>query len=216
MDTKAPAAGGTPAFEIWQVGAGVVPVDSPVRLRILRQLEHGPRTLSELVAATRKAKSTLSALHMPPLLKAGLVTQAPDPGDARVKWYRLQGSRLGSSSVDAGSLREAVLAYAQEQGLVPLRAVVAALAAPELFTRSSRPACDALATRLGALFGDRVRAPEGPERRAQVAAILEAAGFGRVAWTEAGARAQPASPWPASFVCAVADAAAAASPRPHA
>jgi DNA-binding transcriptional ArsR family regulator len=140
------------AFEIWQADGKVASVDSPVRLGILHELERGPATLGTLVKATGKAKSTLSTLHIRPLVRAGLVAQAADPKDARVKWYTLRAQRLGSSAVDAAQLRQAVLGYAQGAGLLPLRDVLAIL---DVGALAGAPAAyaDPVADRLGAAIG---------------------------------------------------------------
>lgn len=149
------------AFEIWQADGKVASVDNPVRLRILHELERGPATLGGLVKATGKAKSTLSTLHIRPLVKAGLVAQAADPKDARVKWYTLRAHRLGSSAVDAAQLRQAVLGYAQGAGLVPLREALAVVDLEGLL--GAPPAyANAAADRLGALLGRLVAGAPDP------------------------------------------------------
>lgn len=165
------------AFEIWQADGKVASVDSPVRLRVLHALEAGPATLGGLVKATGKAKSTLSTLHIRPLVRAGLVAQAADPKDARVKWYTLRAQRLGSSAVDPGQLREAVLGYAQGAGLVPLRETLAVLDLEALAT-APRAYADGAADRLGAVFGRLVTA--APDPVVALDALLRREGVGSI------------------------------------
>jgi len=171
------------AFEIWQAGGRILSIDNPVRLHILRQLEHGPRTLNELVATTKKAKSTLSALHMPPLLETGLVQQSLDPHDARVKWYKLAGARLGSSAVAVDQLRDAVLGYVRAQGLVPVKPVVELLDLRALVAATKKAYSDGVAQRLGLLVARTISTKEPGERARQIASSMERDGFGRMVAT---------------------------------
>ena len=165
------------AFEIWQADGKVASVDNPVRLRILHELEAGPATLGGLVKATGKAKSTLSTLHIRPLVKAGLVTQAADPKDARVKWYTLRAQRLGSSAVDPGQLREAVLGYAQGAGLIPLREALAVVDL-EALAGAPRAYAEGVADRLGGLVGRMVAG--APDPVAALDALLRREGLGSI------------------------------------
>ncbi|MBI2078052.1 MAG: winged helix-turn-helix transcriptional regulator [Euryarchaeota archaeon] len=126
-------------FEIWQARDRIHSLDNPVRLDILRFLEDGPKTLNELVAHTGKAKSTLSALHVPPLLDGRLIEEVPDPRDARIKTYRLVGSRLAQSDIEPRKLRDAVLDYVRDNGVVPLDSLMRLLDLPALLQSGANP-----------------------------------------------------------------------------
>jgi DNA-binding transcriptional ArsR family regulator len=167
----------TPVFEIWQGAGQIASVDNAVRLRILRELETGPRTLGQLAKATAKGKSTLSSLHLPWLQQAGLVTDTPDPNDARVKWFKLAGSRLGSSAVDAPALRDAVMGFVQSKGLVPLAPLLQVLDVPTMVEKAPAAYCEAVAQRLGVLIGRMVFATAAQERTAELGGILERSGL---------------------------------------
>lgn len=115
------------SFTIYGTAKGYVAVTNPVRQRILKHLEDGERTLTDLVKLTGKAKSTLSAVHLRDLLHTGLVEERAHADDSRVKLYRLAGRRIGSSSVPIDDLRDAVRNYvASSQGglALPLVSIV--------------------------------------------------------------------------------------------
>ena len=126
-------------FEIWQAQDRIHSLDNPVRLEILRYLAEGPKTLNELVARTGKAKSTLSALHVPPLLEGRLIEDVPDPRDARIKTYRLVGVRLAQSDLAPPRLRDAVLDYVRQKGVVPLDHLLKILDLPALVASGANP-----------------------------------------------------------------------------
>ncbi|HEV8361470.1 MAG TPA: ArsR family transcriptional regulator [Candidatus Thermoplasmatota archaeon] len=114
-------------FAIYATPKGYVAVTNPVRQRILRTLEDGEATLTDLVKLTGKAKSTLSAVHLRDLLDHGLVDERAHDDDARVKLYALAARRIGSSSVPLEDLRDAVRSYvASPQGglALPLANIV--------------------------------------------------------------------------------------------
>lgn len=98
-------------FVIYGTPDGYVAVTNEVRQRILRSLEEREMELPELAEVTDRAKSTLSSNHMPQLISDGVVEEQPHPSDGRRKVYRLQGERLGSSSVPVDELRSAVKDY---------------------------------------------------------------------------------------------------------
>ncbi len=167
-----------PRFEIWQTGARIHAVDNPVRLRILELLEQKDRSLTDLVLHTRKAKSTLSAVHMPPLVDAGVVLEQTDAKDSRVKRYHLVGHRLGSSDVSVPELRDAVLAYAQSSGTVPLPALLAILAPADLVTSGAKKAyVDAVANRIGDAVRRLITSSDAAEARREVNKLLHGAGL---------------------------------------
>lgn len=114
------------SFTIYATEQGYDAVTNPIRRKILESLEDGEKTLGELVEATDRAKSTLSAVHMQDLRQRGLVTERADPDDGRVKLYGLTAKRIGASSVDMDDLRDAVREYvtSPQGGLaVPLSGV---------------------------------------------------------------------------------------------
>ncbi|HEX9815449.1 MAG TPA: winged helix-turn-helix domain-containing protein [Candidatus Thermoplasmatota archaeon] len=168
-------------FEIWQAGGKIASIESPVRLKILRHLEQAPRTLNELVVATRKSKPTLSSLHIPPLLQTGLIQERPDPHDGRVKWYKLVGTRLGSSAVDAADLRDAVLGYVESRGFMPLHPLLEILR-PEELVKVAPEYADRVATRLGELLGRMLLQKDKNRAANELAKVLESAGLGTVKW----------------------------------
>ena len=168
-------------FEIWQSAGKIVSIENPVRLKVLRHLEQAPRTLNELVVATRKSKPTLSSLHLPPLLQTGLVQELPDPHDGRVKWYKLIGTRLGSSAVDASDLRDAVLGYVEGRGFMPLQPLLEILK-PEDLVKASPEYADAVADRFGHLLGRMLLQKEKAKATQELSQILERTGLGNAKW----------------------------------
>lgn len=172
---------GAPRFEIWQVGAAIHAIHNPVRLKILAALAERPRTLTDLVRATHKAKSTLSALHMPPLLSAGLVRQATHPRDARVKVYRVAARRLGSSDVERRKLREAVLAYAQGQRGFPVARLFDVVDPARLVASGADPAyVRSVAQALGRALAPSVARSTRESTLEALSTHLASAGLGRV------------------------------------
>jgi DNA-binding transcriptional ArsR family regulator len=200
-------------FEIWQAGGKIASIENPVRLKILRQLEQAPRTLNELVVATRKAKPTLSALHIPPLLQTGLVVEQPDPHDGRVKWYRLVGTRLGSSAVDAAELRDAVMGFVESRGFMPLQPLLEILRPNEL-VKAAPAFSDAVAARLGQLLGRMLLQKEKSKATQELSQILERSGLGTVAWSGSSLRVAPRDPALRRFVTRVAESALGLEERP--
>lgn len=176
-------------FEIWKGRGRVHSVDNPVQLEILHQLERGPKTLGHLVDATRKTKSTLSALHLPTLRDAGLVAEDIDPKDARVKWFRLDGQRLGSSELDPKALRDEVLGYVQAAGAVPLQPLLEALQL-DAMPRLARPEyVIRVGTAVGVLVARMLLTSSDRERAAELDAIMRREKLGSVTWVRGKARA---------------------------
>lgn len=99
-------------FDIYQTDSGYVAVTSEVRRQILNALAKKDRQLPELVKLTRKAKPTLSSVHMKELLAQKLVEEIHHPTDKRRKIYRLKARRIGSSNLPVEQLRGAVRQYA--------------------------------------------------------------------------------------------------------
>lgn len=183
-----------PVFEIWRSDRGVYSIDNPVRLAILHRLERSSATLGDIVATTKKAKSTLSALHMPGLLDARLVVETPHPQDGRIKVYQLTGQRLGRSDVDATSLREAVLGFVRARGMVPLRPVLEILD-PAALMRQDPAYVTAVADRLGHVIARALSETGAKERFRELAGILEAEGITTLAGTPDAWTAKATRPW---------------------
>jgi hypothetical protein len=99
-------------FDIYQTESGYAAVTNEVRRAILNALAKKDRQLPELVKITRKAKPTLSSVHMKELLAQKLVEEIHHPTDKRKKIYRLKARRIGSSSLPVEQLRSAVKQYA--------------------------------------------------------------------------------------------------------
>lgn len=139
-------------FDIYQTESGYTAVTNEVRRAILNALAKKDRQLPELVKITKKAKPTLSSVHMKELLAQRLVEEIPHPTDKRKKIYRLRARRIGSSNLPVDQLRSAVKQYVAISPLaarLPLTVTFDALCAAPPAT----PA-DALrqqARRLGAL-----------------------------------------------------------------
>lgn len=99
-------------FDIYQTESGYVAVTNEVRRQILNALAKKDRQLPELVKLTKKAKPTLSSVHMKELLGQKLVEEIHHPTDKRKKIYRLKARRIGSSNLPVEQLRSAVKQYA--------------------------------------------------------------------------------------------------------
>lgn len=171
-----------PQFEIWQAEGRILSIDDPVRIRLLRLLEQKPRTLNQLVAELDKAKSTLSGVHLPPLVEAKIVQEQTDPKDARVKWFKVAGHRLGSSDVDRARLRDAVLGYVQSSGLIPLRPLLEVLDLEGLSRHAHAEYRRDVAKRLGRLVSRMLMARERSGRVQELSELLEREGLGHVEW----------------------------------
>lgn len=165
------------AFDIYQTGDAYVAVTNDVRRQILAALARKDRMLPELVKLTRKAKPTLSSVHMRELLRSKLVEAIPHPTDKRKKIYRLKARRIGTSSLPVGELRDAVRHYAGSAGAggggLALQVIAAAPpATPDATLRAQ-------ARRLGALLAASVRAGSARETVTSIAALLEREGVAR-------------------------------------
>ena len=99
-------------FDIYQTESGYVAVTNEVRRQILNALAKKDRQLPDLVKLTKKAKPTLSSVHMKELLAQKLVEEIHHPTDKRKKIYRLKARRIGSSNLPVEQLRTAVKQYA--------------------------------------------------------------------------------------------------------
>lgn len=139
-------------FDIYQTESGYTAVTNDVRRVILNALAKKDRQLPELVKITKKAKPTLSSVHMKELLAAKLVEEVAHPTDKRKKIYRLKARRIGSSNLPVDQLRSAVKHYVSASPLaarMPLSIALEAIAAAPEGTPDA--ALRAQARRLGAL-----------------------------------------------------------------
>lgn len=165
-------------FDIYQTKDSYVAVTNAVRRQILAALAKKDRMLPELVKITKKAKPTLSSVHIRELLAAKLVEEIAHPTDKRRKIYRLKARRIGTSSLPVGELRDAVRQYAggaSARGGFGL-ALEAIAAAP---SRTPDATLRAQARRLGALAVSGARATSPRAAVSLVAAFLEREGLAR-------------------------------------
>jgi DNA-binding transcriptional ArsR family regulator len=171
-------------FTIYGTARGYAAVTNPVRQRILRALEDGDRTLTELVDLTGKAKSTLSAVHLRDLLRSGLVEERLHDDDARVKVYRLTAKRIGTSSLPLDDLRVAVRSYVtSSQGALalPLASVVSAFdRLPPMEAREERWVA-LVGERLGTLAAAHLKAEQPAALLRELAEVWRREGLGPVA-----------------------------------
>jgi hypothetical protein len=167
-------------FDIYQTESGYVAVTNEVRRQILNALAKKDRQLPELVKLTRKAKPTLSSVHMKELLQQRLVEEIAHPTDKRKKIYRLRAKRIGSSNLPVEQLRTAVKQYVATSPLatrVPLAIALDALAAAPADV--GEDALRAQARRLGALANPPLAAASAREAVGAIATILEREGLAR-------------------------------------
>jgi len=83
-------------IELFSSDKGIQAVDSPVKLKIMAMLNAREMAFEEIVAGTKKAKSTIS-VHLHDLSDAGLICSRPDPRDARKKIFSLDSTFLGGA-----------------------------------------------------------------------------------------------------------------------
>lgn len=162
-------------FDLYATSDGYVAVASEVRRRILHALEAREMGLVELVEVTGRSKPTLSSLHLPALLDAGLIGVRDHPTDGRKKLYRLIGERRGSSDPPSGILagrRDPMDRRPSPDGHVPIREVLALVA-----SGSGSPSRRSQAKALGALHRDQLATPPEPGALEPALALLIDAGI---------------------------------------
>ena len=164
-------------FDIYQTDGGYVAVTNEVRRAILGALAKKDRMLPDLVKLTKKAKPTLSSVHMRELLSQKLVEELPHPTDKRKKIYRLKGRRIGTSSLPVEQLRSVVKQYAGASGRGGVFAALDAIAAAPASTPDAT--LRAQARRLGALHAAQVAATSARECVTSLAGFLEREGLAR-------------------------------------
>jgi len=79
---------------LFSTKAGVMAVDSPIKIRILELATEGPVAFDQIVEQTQKAKSTIS-VHLRDLEQAGLIISSPDPRDSRKRTITLASDAIG-------------------------------------------------------------------------------------------------------------------------
>lgn len=200
-----------PRFEIWEAGDRIHSIDHPTRIKLLHALAEKPRRLADLVRITGKAKSTLSELHVGPLVRDGLVWERPDPKDARSKILGLAGQRLGSSDVDVPRLRASVLAYASRVSPFGLASLLSTIDPRALVLSAKQDYVDAVAGRLGRIV--RAGLPSGTPQ--EMIALLDRevrqAGLGTIVWTKGAAHVEANEPQLGRFLEAVVESSLAGS-----
>jgi predicted hydrocarbon binding protein/predicted transcriptional regulator len=77
---------------------GMVALDSPVKLKILKLLENGTKSFDELVEKSDKAKSTVS-VHLHDLEQLDLIQEKTFPNDKRKKYFVLNSLYLAYSEI---------------------------------------------------------------------------------------------------------------------
>lgn len=169
-------------FDIYQTDDGYVAVTNEVRRQILAALAKKERQLPDLVKLTKKAKPTLSSVHMRELLASKLVEEIAHPTDKRKKIYRLKARRIGTSNLPVEQLRTAVKTYAgaapggSPAGRALAVAIEAIAAAP---TSASDATLRAQARRLGELSAHHVQGQTARELVTALAGVLEREGVAR-------------------------------------
>jgi uncharacterized protein len=83
--------------ELFATQGGIRAVDSPVRMKILSMLLEKEMSFDDIVAASGRAKSTIS-VHLKSMADDGIVSSRTDPGDARKKIFYIDSSYLGGLS----------------------------------------------------------------------------------------------------------------------
>lgn len=81
-------------IELFSTAGGIRAVDSPVRVRIMSMLKERDMPFDEIVAASGKAKSTVS-VHLNSMIQEGIISSRADPCDRRKKIFFLTSSYLG-------------------------------------------------------------------------------------------------------------------------
>ncbi len=86
-----------PEIELFATEKGIRTVEGPVRVKILGVLRDREFSFQEIVEATQKAKSTVSA-HLKALLMEGIIGEKPDLTDSRRKIFYIRSRFLGGIS----------------------------------------------------------------------------------------------------------------------
>ncbi len=84
-------------IKIFSTKSGVNIVQSPIKAQILSILKEGGLSGSQIVSATKRSKSTISA-HLQDLEDAGIIDWVIDPDDRRRKIYFINSRFLGDLS----------------------------------------------------------------------------------------------------------------------
>ena len=84
-------------IEIYASKRGVHAVESPVRVQILSMVREHEMPFEEIVAASGRAKSTIS-VHLKGMVQDGILSSKPDPRDSRRKIFFIYSEYLGTLS----------------------------------------------------------------------------------------------------------------------
>jgi predicted hydrocarbon binding protein len=105
-------------IQLFSTPDGIRAVDSPVRVSIISMLKEREMGFDEIVASSKKAKSTVS-VHLQSLVKEGIVSSKPDPLDARKKIFYIDAHFLGGLERREkleSDMKEYMLKYAASAG----------------------------------------------------------------------------------------------------
>jgi len=86
-----------PRIELFASTREIHAVKSPMRVKILSMVRVREMSFEEIVAASGKAKSTIS-IHLKGLVREGILGSKPDPRDSRKKIFYLYSEYLGTLS----------------------------------------------------------------------------------------------------------------------
>ena len=100
-------------IKIFSTKSGVNIIQSPIKAQILSLLKEGGASGSEIVTATQRSKSTISA-HLQDLEDAGIIDWVIDPEDRRKKIYYINSRFLGDVT-QGEKIEDEVDQYLQEQ-----------------------------------------------------------------------------------------------------
>lgn len=101
--------GGT-SFDIFQSSRGYVTISNNVQRQILGAVASSRKSFQDLVVAAGRSKPTVS-LQIKDLIAQDLLEEQTDPEDGRRRYYRLKGTRIGSSDLPVQELSNAVKDY---------------------------------------------------------------------------------------------------------
>ena len=83
---------------IFSTKEGMIALDSPVKLKIIKYILNQSRSFEEIVVATCKAKSTVS-VHLKDLMKQNLIVEHRDKTDKRKKYFTVNSQFIAYSQI---------------------------------------------------------------------------------------------------------------------
>jgi predicted hydrocarbon binding protein len=81
---------------IFSTKEGMIALDSPIKLKIIKFIRNQSRSFEEIVEATCKAKSTVS-VHLKDLMKQNIIVEQRDTVDRRKKYFTLNSQFIAYS-----------------------------------------------------------------------------------------------------------------------